>query len=41
MAFGGVLVAVGAVVLLGFDRRLEAMLLGQLPAGWLDLLTRF
>ncbi len=41
MAFGGVLVAVGAIVMLGFDRRLEAMLLGQLPAGWLDLLTRF
>jgi cytochrome c biogenesis protein CcdA len=40
-AFGGVLVAAGLLVLAGWDRSLEAAVLGRLPAWWLDLTTRY
>lgn len=40
-AFGAVLLVVGAAVLFGADRRVEAILLDRLPAGWIELLTRF
>lgn len=39
--FGAALVAVGALVLSGFDKVLEAALLDLLPASWVAFTTRF
>lgn len=41
LLLGTVLVVVGAAVGLGWDKRVEAWLLTHLPAGWIDLITRF
>ena len=38
---GGVLLLVGLMVLLGFDKTLEAYLLRLLPSSWIGLTTRF
>ena len=36
---GGVLVGMGALVLFGFDKQLEAAVLARLPQWWIDLLA--
>ena len=38
---GFVLVFAGGMILTGLDRKLEALILNHLPAGWVDLITRF
>jgi cytochrome c-type biogenesis protein len=40
-AIGFILVIVGALVLAGFDKKLETLLLQNLPSGWVDLITQF
>jgi cytochrome c-type biogenesis protein len=40
-AMGLVLVIAGGIVLTGLDRKLETLILNRLPAGWVDLITRF
>jgi cytochrome c-type biogenesis protein len=37
---GLVLILVGAAVLAGIDKKIEALLLQSLPSGWIDLITR-
>jgi cytochrome c-type biogenesis protein len=39
--FGGLMLILGVLIVTGFDKRLEAVLLSILPQGWLDITTRF
>ena len=39
--FGIILVLVSTAILTGWDKRVEAAVVNRLPAGWIDLTTRF
>ena len=40
-AMGGVLAALGVVILLGLDKRIETIATAALPDAWVDLIARF
>ena len=39
--FGVMLILVGVCVMTGWDKRVEATVLRQLPVSWIDLTTRY
>jgi hypothetical protein len=39
LVLGGMLVCMGAVVMLGIDKQIEAAVLARLPQWWIDLLA--
>lgn len=39
--FGFAIIALGAAILLGYDKQLEALIVNLMPDAWVDLTTRF